>query len=375
MKTSIKQQQQQPQKTTKKIKKNTVVIERQGKSSTMVYKVPHCAEHYFDSLVDPFSTETGVCIPCDLFPMPSQKVKVYTRGTFQIGSSGIGFIMVSPQGVNDEISHRYTSPTSISTTSAPLSATTNIQSNVSANLPYSKIDLDELKIQKRLVAVGVRCKYIGKLMDQQGIVYALEEPDHNNILTLSFNQLTQFQYTRPDRVGQMKDWDSTASYSGPVSPQELEYAQALVTDSILGLVVSGGSNDNYEYEIVEHYEYIGTKAAGRTPSHADAHAFGKVMEVAKNATANQPLQPSMARPLWSRFKEAVTEGLPKLISGAVQVVSSAFSGDLSKLASGSGDLYRGVNPAVRALMETPATRGHMATSPYLALPPPRLIVK
>lgn len=370
--------QQQPQKRVKKNVTNvTNVINKTG--GGMIYKVPHCAEHYFDSLINPFDTEAGVCLPCDLFPLPSQKVKQFLRGTFSLGTTGNGWLVFGCPTASNAALARFTTSTSVGTTDTILNSYTNQQTAVFSSLPYTVDQLNSKKVQSRVVAYGCRIKYIGTLMNQQGIIFPVEDPDHIDLRDFTPATISGLQYTHPSRVGNTKDWDAAVCYSGPAHPVNLEYmdeqSQIDLDRLFMGFVVAGGAGDKYEFEIVAHIEYIGTGAAGRTPSHADAHAFGKTMEIVKGATASQPLQPSMTRPLWERFKTALVDGLPKLASGAIQVVSSAFSGDMSKLLTGSQDLYRGVQPTVRALLEKPAQRGYMVGSPYLAIEPPKLLVK
>lgn len=367
----------------KRVKKNvTNITNLNNKPQTMVYKVPHCAEHYFDCLIDPFSTDAGVCIPCDLFPLPSQKIKMFMRGTFALGTTGLGFIYCTPPVNNQNASVFTTTAASVGTASTILATFTNTQTLTFDALPYDQAALSGGNVRARLVGYGLRVKYVGPLMSQQGMCFALEEPDHLDIgSTMTINSFSQYQYTRAERVGQMKDWDSTVCYSGPVAPGELEFSHVNTFAggaNFIGIAISGGVGDKFEFEIVEHLEYAGTRVPSRTPSHADAQAFGKVVETVKNATANQPLQPSMARPLWERFKSSLVEGLPRLASGVVQVVSSAFNGDLSKLMSGSQDLYKGVQPTVRALLENPASRGYLAGpngSPFSQRPVPVLLLK
>lgn len=71
-------------------------------------EVPECSQHYIKALYDPWSVPAGVCIPCDLFPLPSQKVKAKVRFTVQLSSNGCAFVNLSPSIANDIASGSYT---------------------------------------------------------------------------------------------------------------------------------------------------------------------------------------------------------------------------------------------------------------------------
>lgn len=83
-------------------KKNVVITKTQERpvDSKTSFPLPSfhmtpCAMDYFKALYNPFDLGINPCIP-GLFPLPSQKFCVRTRGTFQVGSDGYGGIAFWP---------------------------------------------------------------------------------------------------------------------------------------------------------------------------------------------------------------------------------------------------------------------------------------
>jgi hypothetical protein len=58
-----------------KKKKKPVVLAKQE----LAYRVPECVHHFIHAMADPFEAPAGACLPCDLFPLPSAKYKVFAR--------------------------------------------------------------------------------------------------------------------------------------------------------------------------------------------------------------------------------------------------------------------------------------------------------
>jgi hypothetical protein len=108
----------------------------------------------------------------------------------------------------------------------------------------------------------------------------------------------------------------------------------------MGFAVSGIAGDGYEFEFFQHLEYVGNIVVNKTPSHADAQAFGKVVEAAKSLTASKPLEPSDAGGFWGAIKEGLQRTMPSIISAGRNIVAAiAGPSPLSILkAAGSANL-------------------------------------
>lgn len=296
-----------------KKKKSPVV---KASKQELAIRVPECVHHFMHALADPFEAHAGACLPCDLFPLPSGKYKTFVRARMQLGTAGIGWVSMTPTGTNDSSLIQYTQATSVISTSALLSATTNIASSLCTQNPYTTAQFNSLGVAIRPVAYGLRAKYVGQLMDRNGVITAFEDPDHQDTRRFSYDTLNSNPYSDIHRVGS-EQWDAAVCSSGPVTPEETEFLNTnypLGLGAPLILVVSGVAGDLYEVEGYIHYELIGTLVANKSKSHAEPTFFGKVVEAAKSITDSGPLSPSKAPSLWSQFTSSIREGLPMLVS-------------------------------------------------------------
>jgi len=280
----------------------------------MVYTPPDCAMHYMGALCNPFDANNGACVPADLFPLPSQKTKTFVRGTFALGTTGYGFISANPLGTNDNAILGCTQATSVGGGATSLAAYTNTVGHFMAQLPFSSADYASGNVQYRLVAAGIRVKYVGKLLDRNGVVISFEDPDHQNVNLSSFDQISANPRSELLRVGD-RQWDHAVCYSGPVTPSEVEFiGNNYYTPGQTPMVIlaRGLPGDVYEFEYYQHTEFIGSIAVSKSKSHADGPSFGKALEAVKNATEAKPLKPSLLSTVWDKFKAAMSKSLPQI---------------------------------------------------------------
>jgi hypothetical protein len=152
--------------------------------------IPECTRHYLNAICDPWDTPAGVCLPADMFPLPSQKVKVVSRGNFQLGTSGYGFIGLGPCSTSDTPGISYSTSTSVMTPTTLLSAVTNKGTTGFSKLPYTFADVETNNLaQARIVACGIRIRYNGTEDARQGTMVAFEEQDHSALNVYSFSTL------------------------------------------------------------------------------------------------------------------------------------------------------------------------------------------
>jgi len=299
-------------------------------SKQLPMKIPACTVDYINALFDPFNTMGGVCIPADQFPLPSQKSKVFLRGSFALGASGVGFIGLAPSPWNNLTSINHTTATSVGTVNTLFTDFTNLGAGIIAfaQLPFNDADRAAKTVQARVVASGIRIRYSGTELNRQGLYVACEAQDLDDLAsTQSFTSLRsqlQAQSKRPSGDG---DWDQTVCYSGPVSPQCLEFtgiqyplnnifgetAQA-ARPMVIGC--TGGNGDVIEYEAVIHVEYVGSKCNGKTPSHSDTNSYGKVAASVKSVAAVGPVQPAKFGAAWGMFTNMLSDAADQIISQA-----------------------------------------------------------
>lgn len=242
-----------------------------------------------------------------------------------------------------------------------------------AQLPFSSAQLAAGSVVGRIVSYGVRAKYIGALMSRNGVITSIEDPDHRTIATSSFDTINASSFSQVDRVGD-STWDAQIHYSGPVTPNDVEFLNSntpLGNVAMSGLLVQGLTGDIYEFEAVQHTEYIGQLAVARTMSHSDASTFGKALEATKSVTSNGPLNLEKALTVWQRFKAGVQEVIPAIMLGG-KTIASFVSGDLPSAAKTFGTLLgnataifssapRGNQPAMSSIAYRP--QGQLALMP------------
>jgi hypothetical protein len=297
----------------KKVKKSPLI---KSSKQELAWRIPECVHHFMHALVDPFEAPAGACLPCDLFPLPSSKFKVFVRGRMNLGTSGIGFAVLTPTAANDSSFLQTTTSTSVLPSNAALTTATNLQNLLCTQNQFIGGSFGANQVAVRLVSFGLRAKYVGQLMDRNGVVTAYEDPDHQDARRFSYDQLNSNPYSDIHRVGS-EQWDASVCSSGPVTPGEVEFLNTNYplgsTTAPIVLAVSGVAGDLYEVEGYCHYELIGLLVPNKTKSHAEPGFFGKVIEAAKSITDSGPLSPSKGPSLWERFTSSVREGLPQIV--------------------------------------------------------------
>jgi len=193
-------------------------------------KVSDCSMRYMAALCNPFLAEPGACVPCDLFPLPSQKIRAFTRGSFQLSTShGVGFILAAPCSANNTAALAFTTAGSIFDTGTLVNSTiTNNQTQLLAGLPYTTAQVSAL-VQARVVSMGLRIRYAGTEASRSGTIVAYEDQDHQGLgspggASTNYNSIqlnTSAMVSRPSGDGA---WDACVCSSGPCTPLELEFS-------------------------------------------------------------------------------------------------------------------------------------------------------
>jgi len=330
------------------------VITRLEKQPTFVWKVPDCAEHYFGALVNPFDSIAGACVPCDLFPLPSQKIRSFIRQSVQIGAQGIGYIIVTPVGANDVTCCRTTTATSAGDLATAMGAFSNLALFTMPQIPYKTSDLtgSNTPVAARVVGLGVRVKYIGQLLNRNGFVTAFEDPDHRDVSSRTPSLINASNYSEIRRVDS-DEWDIQTCWSGPVTPVELEFVNNTVLSAepnCMVIVLNGTAGDKYEFELVQHTEFIGTTVPSKTKSHSEPSSFGKIVENTKDFSMTGPIQKNEIPSVWERIKNALSQNLPaywEVAKGATKLLTGDVAGGGSLIFSGIKQIDNGERYAAR----------------------------
>lgn len=328
----------------------------------LAIKVPDCTIDYLDALCNPFETPAGVCLPADIFPMPSQKVKAFSRGTFTLGTSGVGFIIMSPSTASDTSALAFSTATTVMTTGTTIAAATNKGYSTFAKLPYTYADVvTNSEVQCRLVGAGVRVRYVGTENGRNGSCIAYEDADHSSIEEYTWLTMLQENSVKGSRPSGDGSWDASVSYTGPVRPSDLSFVNddtpaGTTNASVMGIMVSGVAGDQYAFEAVVHVEYIGSKVPGKTKTHADAQTYAQALATVKEAAAVSTVVPQDRSSVFESFFKRVGESLPQLIPAGVSLVKGLVTknpadfaiagGHIGSLVMGSNEQSQAYRPAL-----------------------------
>lgn len=285
-------------------------------------QIEDCTQHYILSLVDPY-TSYGACIPSS-FPLASQKVHIFKRGTMVCGTTGFGFVLTGPNMSNDVNCITATQATSVGGASTTLNAYTNLLTVPNSKSPFANADFTANAVQGRIVSCGLRIRYVGRQDAMNGVVQSLEAPDHQDLNPYTFNSLGGFeQQTRKRPDG---DWHYV-QYSGPIAPTDIEFVNTpAFFASGAGFLchsVKGSAGDSYEWELWTNMEFIGTVAVGKTANHVDEQGYGKVLQTVKEVSSKEALAVTQAPGIITKFVNAISAAAPTIYEGAKQIAGIA----------------------------------------------------
>ncbi len=315
-KTSGKQKQKQKQQPAQRAARPVTYLP----GATLVPSLPECSRHYASALINPWDTVAGVCIPAGMFSMNSLKHKSYIRGQFQLGTTGFGYISVTPRTSNNQTVLTATTSASVFASGTAPNAATGLTTLTSASLPYALADFSvsgARDIRARIVAFGIRVKYVGPLMNRNGVALPYLDADCNDTATETFDYVSSLQYVEPKRIGDA-DWDCACCYAGPIDPTQVDFTNQ--TNPIVSgggapmmILIKGVAGDTYEFDYCQHSEYIGN-IGGRTKSHSDPSSFAAVTSAAQEVVADRAFEPSKMKSFAEKIYTKLSENLPKVVS-------------------------------------------------------------
>lgn len=316
-----------------------VRVSRQVKRQTQKIQVEQCSQNYLLSLINPYKS-IDACIPSS-FPLKSQKVHVFNRGTLSLGTTGVGYITCTPTLANDTLVVTHTQGTSVGTSNTSINAFTNLINLFMLKIPFSSADIAGRFIQGRIVSCGLRVRYIGRSDALNGLIRSIEEPDHSTLAPLTPNEIYSYDQTSVQRPSE-SEWTSV-NYSGPTTPNDVEFANVqypLGNVPFMAHIIAGLAGDEYAWEIYENIEYIGKLATSKTLNGTDPRGYAKVSQVIKGASSDGPITPQKGATLINDFAIAMGEGVVNVAAGAMGVNSLQANSAL-KVAY---DLYKAFTP-------------------------------
>jgi len=262
-----------------------------------------CLAAYVACLADPFGKPPS-CVP--IFPaLPSRKCQSFTRGTFNAGIDGHGFIMARPSAAYD-INCLHTSAVGFSfATYTTVNAVAAVNNSSYTNASFgATAGLNKV----RFVSCGIRVRYADTELNKSGSIKCLQSADHTN-LNGADNWVINDSYQETANFPMSRKW--IACVWTPQEPDEMDFGTGSApTEYSLGIHVTGVTLAQYEYEYFVNYEVIGRNAGVKTPSEAspwvDA-ALGYINDYASGA-----MQKISAGMFNSVIQQALTYALPRV---------------------------------------------------------------
>lgn len=271
---------------------------------------PMCTRLYAASLVDPSGISSkGACLPAG-FPMPSQKIRVFSRGFLSTGTTGDGYIVWKPSLANDVAdTTSFTSATSVGTAATAFNAFTNLQSSAMSKIPYTTAQLTGNQVQGRLVSGCIRVRYSGTEDARAGVVSLFEDPDHLTTVTSTANGISLFDSCGKQRTYGDGAWHQI-NWSGPCKQDEQEYLNTALfatfthVISINGTMTGAGALGPapFEWECWQNLEYLGRDVIGKTNNTLDPQGTSQVISDAKKIQSqSDPLNPTTGKSLLQKL--------------------------------------------------------------------------
>jgi hypothetical protein len=319
----------------KKYKNNSVSMGRVQQSQKEIrqvfqargdsIKLSPCAKNYAAALACPFAHLDESCLakvrgfidmdnpPCiPTFPaIKTRKCNAFARGTMGVQADGSAMITLSPRRLANNYASGNTDPpilySTTGTTFIPgipvidtaagwLGGFGNL--NTEFNQAELIVTAQGEGIQYRVVAAGLRTRYVGKMVDQSGICHSAVDPNHYSMTGLTIQQLGQMDsyFNAPLETDR---W-ITLNYV-PETMEEFLFQP----DSISNPGFDVGRNTQYHYmsqaftglppgeniawEVIVWYEIYGKLVRGKTDTPVDPSGVGVVLNSIKtdNQKGNQ----------------------------------------------------------------------------------------
>jgi hypothetical protein len=306
---------------------NPATVKQTRNLETGITRMSPCSRIYFAALMCPFFTLDDTCAsylkslrismskgdnPCipTIPNVKSRKFSAFARGELAVctvGTVGQALIAFAPRRLaNDGTTVAYNvCPIYQSSTSTPigvgcpypnLDVTTGVDTgifgvNLNADYLTAAMPLVNGKgIKFRVVAAGLRIRYIGTELNRGGIIHATVTPNHDTLTGGTVNSLGQLETYFKYPV--TRDW-VVLTHTPVMDDDFLYFPDLLNNPSFFGTIFTSQSFQHYlgfqitdcvggsfEWEAICHYEVVGAPVRGLTPTPADLTGMSAVLNVA-----------------------------------------------------------------------------------------------
>lgn len=213
---------------------------------------------YASVLAHPFEGDRGVGVP--VWPaLSSEKETVIAYGSFGTQANGFGFVIAN----HSPITSWATGTANVLATSGTGAGTTFSSVSSATILPFSHngtiaaSDYTSLLIETRVVACGLRVRYVGPSDVMAGTMTLCSTPADVTLNGYSTTFVRSYELSRTIPVS--RDWSTVVWF--PSDRGDLDYAgNADYADSqpqSIGIAINGIASGFFDFEYVLHYEKVG----------------------------------------------------------------------------------------------------------------------
>lgn len=301
----------------------------------------------------------------------SRKFKVFGRGSFATGTTGYGFILVSPPSMaaNNAQFASCTAANSVGGAVTNPTGFTNVVNLGATNSDYPSaaygagIGL----LSWKLVGCTVYVKYAGTELNRGGDMILVEDPSHGSLTAQSYNTCMSLDFTK--RVSVINEWQSVSWTPADSLETDFSFVSPVNTNFPLGLYVnSAGASQPFDYEVYAWFEVVGSSARGATISFNDPVGFGAVSGAMNQfqqldsvlgmhgfvAAVEEQLS-NMSGCAMTTTHQQNWAGLAAFLPSLANVASRALSGAVKGVAKEYGYEKVGKKPTVPVTAPTPKT--------------------
>lgn len=260
---------------------------RQNKTASgRTVSLSQCAADYGKCQTNPW-TGPLACVP-DFPALFSSKQRVWAKGTLSTGTSGFGFIVVSPpSGAVSDLLSVYNSSSTYAGNTVALTGTGVVGGSTNSMFLSADINNTAAGAQYRVVGAGIRIRYMGTELNRGGFSIGLHDPSHTTMDGRSIVGM------RAEMVAvefaTSRKWQNVLYR--PVYNDELLYNGVITPNPFMGFVIQSPDASilsTYEYEFSAVYEYQGRNVRSMTVSHTDPVGFAAVNAVSLNNPSMRP---------------------------------------------------------------------------------------
>lgn len=333
-----------------------------AKGSKPSFDLTPCALDYFRALYNPFDLNLNPCIP-GITPTPSMKFKSMARGTFQVGTQGVGgvafwpFRMISKTNLTNNVAnvqypaiiatnntyagadYSFTNANSIPLpTPGDLAAyvgTTSIFDAVSLG-GYSGGAFTQSNRTAKLVGAGIRVQYVDKVLDMSGDFITWRNPNPTTQVAGTVDTVADLLSNNAASMERVSERWTGVSYI-PILETDLGGVAepGLATVSMVGgvggrlaagvFIANAQPGQRFAFEAVAYFEIAGTGIAS-TASHSDPHALGAILSI--NTPIVIPDMDAAERTAYSLLRDNVID----MGYAGLKVLGSAMGSSLANSA-------------------------------------------